>query len=81
MAKQTINIGTTPGDHTGDPVRTAFDKCNDNFDELYNVYSDTARTPSSASAEGKAGEVCWDSDYLYVCTATNTWKRTSISTW
>lgn len=35
MAKQTINIGTSPNDATGDPLRTAFDKANDNFDELY----------------------------------------------
>ena len=35
MAKQTINIGTTANDGTGDPLRTAFDKVNDNFNELY----------------------------------------------
>ena len=35
MAKQTINIGTTANDGTGDPLRTAFDKTNDNFNELY----------------------------------------------
>ena len=36
MAKQVINIGTTANDGTGDPLRTAFDKVNDNFTELYN---------------------------------------------
>ena len=36
MAKQTINIGTTANDGTGDPLRTAFDKVNDNTTELYN---------------------------------------------
>ena len=35
MARQTINIGTTANDGTGDPLRTAFDKINDNFVELY----------------------------------------------
>jgi len=35
MAQQTINIGAAPDDHTGDPARTAFDKCNVNFTELY----------------------------------------------
>ena len=35
MSKQTINIGTTANDGTGDPLRTAFDKVNDNFDEVY----------------------------------------------
>lgn len=35
MAKQTINIGTEANDGTGDPIRSAFDKTNDNFTELY----------------------------------------------
>jgi len=35
MAQQTINIGTAPDDGTGDTLRDAFDKTNDNFDELY----------------------------------------------
>tara|TARA_R110000764_G_scaffold205167_1_gene290402 strand:+ start:49 stop:1623 length:1575 start_codon:yes stop_codon:yes gene_type:complete len=35
MAKQVINIGQTANDSTGDPLRSAFDKINDNFTELY----------------------------------------------
>ena len=35
MAQQTINIGSAANDGTGDPLRTAFDKINDNFSELY----------------------------------------------
>lgn len=35
MAKQTINLGTGPDSYTGDTLRVAFDKVNDNFDELY----------------------------------------------
>jgi hypothetical protein len=41
----------------------------------------TARTPASATATGATGEICWDANYIYVCTATNTWKRSAISTW
>lgn len=41
----------------------------------------TAKTPASASATGNAGEVCWDSSYIYVCTATNTWRRIAHATW
>jgi hypothetical protein len=41
----------------------------------------TAKTPASATATGTAGEICWDANYIYVCTATNTWKRSAISTW
>jgi len=35
MSQQFINIGTTANDGQGDPLRTAFTKCNDNFTELY----------------------------------------------
>lgn len=41
----------------------------------------TARTPASATATGTQGQICWDSNYVYVCVATNTWKRAAISTW
>ena len=35
MAQQTINIGTIANDNTGDTLRGAGEKINDNFDELY----------------------------------------------
>jgi len=35
MAKQTVNIGSTANDGTGDQLRNAFEKLNDNFDEVY----------------------------------------------
>ena len=41
----------------------------------------TAKTPASATDTGSAGEICWDANYIYVCTATNTWKRTALATW
>jgi len=37
MAKQTINLGTSVNKGDGDPLRTAFTKINQNFDELYNT--------------------------------------------
>jgi hypothetical protein len=38
------------------------------------------QTPSSSSATGKQGSLCWDANYVYVCTATNTWKRATLNT-
>ncbi len=40
MARQAINIGSSANDGTGDPLRTAFDKINDNFVELYGTDND-----------------------------------------
>ena len=39
------------------------------------------KTPASATATGTTGTICWDANYIYVCTATNTWKRVAIATW
>jgi hypothetical protein len=36
MAKQIINVGAAPNDGTGDLLRNAFIKTNDNFTEVYN---------------------------------------------
>lgn len=35
MAKQTVNIGASANDGTGDTIREAFNKVNDNFTEVY----------------------------------------------
>jgi len=35
MAQQIINTGAVPNDNSGDPLRIAFNKCNDNFSELF----------------------------------------------
>ncbi|MBF7694226.1 hypothetical protein [Acinetobacter pollinis] len=35
MAKQTVNIGANANDGSGDAARSAFNKINNNFDELY----------------------------------------------
>lgn len=40
-----------------------------------------AKTPASASATGTQGQIAWDADYVYVCVATDTWKRAALSTW
>jgi len=38
-------------------------------------------TPASASAAGVTGSLAYDENYIYVCTATDTWKRVAIATW
>jgi hypothetical protein len=37
--------------------------------------------PANAGAAGVAGQIAADASYLYVCVATNTWRRVAISTW
>lgn len=40
MAKQSLGIGVTANDGTGDTLRAGGDKINDNFDEVYNALGD-----------------------------------------
>ena len=45
MARQVINIGNSPGDlGDGDPIRSAFQKSNANFAELYDLTSNSGTT-------------------------------------
>ena len=55
MAKQTINIGASPNDGTGTPLRTSFDYCNLNFTELYTAVGPSGNNivcPGSATISG-----------------------------
>jgi len=45
------------------------------------IQVNTAKTPASASATGTTGQIAWDASYIYVCTATNTWRRVAHGTW
>jgi hypothetical protein len=159
MAKQAINIGRTANDKSGDPLRRAFEKINNNFDELYAnlttylpnptgnagkflttngtilswstlptsspttspitasptppnthpdgtlwydevsgrlyVYYDSGWVDASprgigvatsvsqgtklANDSGTTGQISYDANYIYICTATNTWKRSPLT--
>jgi hypothetical protein len=54
-------------------------------DSAYSVLDAQLRAqgaaPATTGATGTAGDIRYDADYIYVCTATNTWKRAAIATW
>lgn len=37
--------------------------------------------PASAAATGTAGMIAYDSSFIYICVAANTWRRVAIATW
>ncbi len=37
--------------------------------------------PSTAGDTCVKGDISWDADYLYICVATNTFKRVPLTTW
>ena len=157
MAKLNINIGSSANDKSGDPLRTAFGKINDNFTELYanlttflpsptgnngkflttngvtltwvtlptptpvsapisagstapndhpqgtlwfddvsgrlyvyydgnwidaspkGVASSIMSGTKASNATGTVGQISYDANWIYICTATNTWKRSPLT--
>ena len=62
MANQQVNIGSQPSDGSGDPIRVAYDKINQNFTEVYTVLggltgNSNVAVTSVTSVAGKTGNV------------------------
>ena len=69
MAQQIINVGTSPNDGQGDPIRTSFQKTNSNFSELY-ARAQSSPPPTLVGSVGDvAGMYAFDSTYFYYCFA------------
>jgi hypothetical protein len=50
--------------------------------EGYLTIADFGTTaPVNANDAGTPGEIRYDANYIYVCVAANTWKRSALSTW
>jgi len=85
MAQQIINVGGSPNDGLGDPIRSAYIKCNDNFGELFSRVQDTPPSTPTGSIGDSAGMIAFDNTYLYVCVAdfddtTEIWHRVAFDT-
>lgn len=42
------------------------------------IMLEKSMTPTSTTP-GQPGMIAWDASYLYICTATNTWKKVALS--
>lgn len=63
MAKQIINIGITENDNLGEAIRSAFQKVNNNFDELYTLFDNESGTLIFSSLGD--GPDSYDSNQLF----------------
>ena len=72
MTQQTIGVGLAPNDGLGNPIRTAFIKCNDNFSELYARAQVDPPPTLYGSLGDEAGWYAYDSNYFYYCFANYT---------
>mgnify|MGYP000014668297 CR=1 FL=1 len=64
MARQTLNRGTTANDGTGDTLRTAAQKINENFEELYlSIGGDSATATVTLTEDGIVFEGQTEDDF------------------
>lgn len=85
MALEIINVGTSPNDGTGDPLRTAYIKCNNNFGLLYSRVQENPPSSPTGTVGDTAGMIAYDYNYLYVCVGnyddtTEIWRRIAFET-
>ena len=85
LAKTTLDADSTLTIKTGSSTTALTLSSSQNATFAGEVYAPSFRlgtgSPSSSSDTGTAGQIKYDANYLYVCTATNTWKRVALSTW
>jgi len=62
MAIETINVGTLPNDGTGDPMRVAFEKTNNNFAQLGPGGNGVGYTTLNTSTFGNLEQVIFSYD-------------------
>ena len=48
---------------------------------LINTMSISNTVPANSSSNGTVGIIARDTNYIYVCVANNTWKRSLLETW
>lgn len=41
----------------------------------------SATVPATATSTGTVGSIAYDTNYVYICTATNVWRRAALATW
>lgn len=64
MAKTVINVGSAANDGTGDPLRTAFQSTNSNFNEVYSFLGDGSSLAFSGDATLSSGTVTISNDAI-----------------
>ena len=87
MSKKTIDTGSAPNDGTGDSLRVAFGKINDNFTEVYQ-YEATADPTATDDSDSSFRRGHWwlrtDSGELFICTDNSVgaavWKQVTLTT-
>lgn len=73
-------LSTTPG--AVDIIRlTSYNFSKWVGQHLTRVSTSNVPAPATATSAGVKGQIAYDASYIYVCTATDTWVRSPLTTW
>jgi hypothetical protein len=78
--RQEINLIAEDLDDLDTSFEQRVNETIDSTDLLADKISDIS-APSVSIDPGETGQIKFDSEYIYICVATNTWKRSPISSW
>jgi hypothetical protein len=78
--RQEINLIAEDLDDLDTSFEQRVNETIDSTDLLADKISDIS-APSVSTDPGETGQIKFDSEYIYICVATNTWKRSPISSW
>ena len=83
---KTSGTGTITFDRVGDSctlqyVSDRWFVIGNNGCTLESMPAEIVTAPGSATSNGVAGQIAYDSGFMYICIATNTWRRVAIASW
>jgi hypothetical protein len=67
LNQEDIDVGAAPNDGQGDPIRTAFIKCNDNFTQLYSLPNPLPPTTLIGKPGDMPGMYAYNDTYFWYC--------------
>lgn len=73
-----ITIPDIGDSNWGGPLNTALTSLDTRTTALESKFVAVPTTPTSS---GVAGQIAYSSTHLYVCVATNTWRRVELVSW
>jgi hypothetical protein len=73
----TNGVITLSGNVSFDTTNSYYLNFSDNTSQ--NTAFQKVTAPATSGSNGSAGQIAWDSNYIYICTSTNTWKRVALN--
>lgn len=70
-----LEVGDGTNWYTGDDAIAYFFA---NIIKTGKLILEQPEVPTSKTADGIPGQIAWDSNYFYICVASDTWKRVAI---